>query len=161
MLKKMLFISLTSSALLFAGGECSRNDIINLKESVVKLIDFQKKQETKNRQIEILDKMVDIVMSEYHTIKKEVENVKSMKNLLNLNLYRVKANAVNIRQKPSIRSKIIGVVRKGQIVTIDSIGKKWTKLVGQGYIRNYLLEPVIVSHKQVAKNNNQTKQEHK
>jgi len=161
MLKKMLFISLTSSALLFAGGECSRNDIINLKESVVKLIDFQKKQETKNRQIEILDKMVDIVMSEYHTIKKEVENVKSMKNLLNLNLYRVKANAVNIRQKPSIRSKIIGVVRKGQIVTIDSIGKKWTKLVGQGYIRNYLLEPVIVSHKQVVKNNNQTKQEHK
>jgi len=155
MLKKILFISLTSSALLYSGGECSRNDIVKLKEAFVKLVELHKKQEKTNK---VLEDNIASLTSKLNSIKEEVRNVKNTKISFNPNLYRVKENAVNVRKEPSIHSKIIGVVRRGQIVTIDSIGEKWTKLAGQGYIRNYLLHPVVISQTADSqKDYNQTK----
>lgn len=56
------------------------------------------------------------------------------------NIFKKAKNDVYIRQDPSKNNEPLGVLKKGQIVELEELGKIWSKTVNGTYIMSDFLE---------------------
>lgn len=94
------------------------------------------------KEIELLKTQMNELKQNRIIVKKEEKDksnkIKEDKN----NIYKVSATLVNLRDKATSNSNIVGVLTEGTLVTIDSCDKfGWCKLKGEDkYISKFLLK---------------------
>lgn len=103
---------------------------------------------TNNNELVELKKEIELLKTQMNELKKSRLVVKEEKNKSNKikedknNIYKVSATLVNLRDKATSNSNIVGVLTEGTLVTIDSCDKfGWCKLKGEDkYISKFLLK---------------------